>query len=150
MSSETKNSVDMRSLSEFDGRKENFGYFWTKLKAYLNVRGLAHVIKKTLKDVLPASEAKASTQAEKEAMKENSTVTGLFGIVITGTALLRKIEKMKTDEWPDGCGYLIADMLLNKTHKGPGPLGPFICWAQGPRAHLGRWLGLIGRSFGVG
>ena len=114
MSSETKNSVDMRSLSEFDGRKENFGYFWTKFKAFLNVRGLAHVIKKTFKDVLPASEAEAATKAQKEAVKENSTVTGLFGIVITGAALLRKIEKMKTDEWPDGCGYLIADMLLNK------------------------------------
>ena len=62
MSSETKNSVDVRSLPEFDGKKENFGFFWCKVKAYLNIRGLAHVIKKTFKDVLPASEAETSTK----------------------------------------------------------------------------------------
>ena len=111
MSSE---SVSMKTLPEFDGKQGNFGYWWGKFVSYLNVKSLSHVITAAFKDLLPTTESAASTRVEKEAVKENTLVVGLFGIVITGAALLRKIEKMKSPEWPNGCGYLIADMMLTK------------------------------------
>ena len=38
-------------------------------------------------------------------------VTGYFGITLTSPKWMIKVKKLKAEEWPSGCAYMIAEEL---------------------------------------
>ena len=110
-----ENGIATKAVLTFCGAREKYGAWLPKFTAFLTIHGLLHVITAAFKGMLPASEdAGSQTREQQAAVKQNTMVVGYLGIAIDSAALIRKIEKMKTAEWPNNLAFEIIEMLNKK------------------------------------
>ena len=99
-------------VKTFDGLRKTFGAFWFYFKALLMTKDLLDVLLPEFKNELSDSEyAKSQTRKQKDNCSKKIMVTGYFGIRLTSPTWMIKVNNLRTEEWPSGCAYLIAEEL---------------------------------------
>jgi hypothetical protein len=99
-------------VKTFDGLRKTFGAFWFYFRALLMTKDLLDVLLPEFKDKLPETEhAESQTKKEKDNCSKNRQVMGFFGVTLTSAKWMTKVEKSRTEDWPSGLAYLIADEL---------------------------------------
>ena len=99
-------------VKTFDGLQKTFGVFWFYFRALLMTKDLLHVLLQDFKNELPETEhAEAQTKKMKDNCSKNRQVMGFFGVTLTSAKWMTKVEKSRTEEWPSGLAYLIAEEL---------------------------------------
>ena len=107
------NGIATKAVPTFGGAREKYGAWLPKFTAFLTIHGLLHVIAAAFKGMLPASEdAGSQTREQQAAVKQNTIVVGFLGIAINSASLIRKIEKMKTAEWPNNLAVSYTHLTL--------------------------------------
>jgi hypothetical protein len=101
-----------------------FKPFWFYFTALLMTKDLSDVLFSEFKKKLPVSEyAESQTKNEKRGYSKNRMVVSYFRITLTSPKWMTKVKNLKTEEWPSGRAYMIADELKREFR-------PKICYRQ--------------------
>jgi len=99
----------------FDGTLKLFPAFMTWLKGILMYKGIVHIMRASIKSLLPETEmATRQTVEQKQLVKDNQVGMGLVTMNITCPSLIAKIGNLMTEDWPSGLFYQLVEMLNEK------------------------------------
>ena len=91
-------------LPLFDGSREKFHSWWTKMSAHAMFCKFAQCLTATAEADLPGVEVEHpnDTNAQKAARKRNNLAVCSFTLAFVSENLLSMVCKSKTQDWPNG------------------------------------------------
>jgi hypothetical protein len=108
------------SVPTFSGEAKDFDIFWPRFEAYAEQRGFYDAISVDPVDPeLPEEHNKFSSDSEIEkkeklAVKRNKLAISAFTLAFTTKALMNRVSKSKTSEYPRGLAWKITEGLMKK------------------------------------
>jgi hypothetical protein len=108
------------SVPTFSGEAKDFDIFWPRFEAYAEQRGFYDAISVDPVDPdLPDEHDKFSSSSEVEkreklAVKRNKLAISAFTLAFTTKALMNRVSKSKTSEYPRGLAWKITEGLMKK------------------------------------
>ena len=117
----TDEKLDTKSipLPKFDGEDASFEVWWPKFEAYANLKGFSESIEGAGDPELPKKEDTLSSDADtkkiqQRAIIKNKLAVSSFTMAFNTVALMNRIEKSKTTNYPRGLASLITEQLMKK------------------------------------
>ena len=99
-------------VKTFDGFQKTFRAFWFYFRALLMTKDLLDVLLPDFKnELLETEHAEGQTKKMKDNCSKISQVVGFFGVTLTSAKWMTKVKKSRTEDWPSGLAYLIAEEL---------------------------------------